>query len=294
MTQRTVTTQSELDAALLAPTGWADLVIIKSEPGVWLEVGGSAGAYGSATVRAYDSATVDAYGSATVRASGSATVRAYGSATVDAYGSATVRAYDSATVHAYDSATVHAYGSATVRAYDSATVHAYDSATVRASDSATVRAGKFVAVHLHTATATVEGGVVIDCQPLHNTSEATAWVAVHQAETAGDGTATVYKAVNAKLRSQHDFDYPIGATVEAPDWRQTDECGNGLHFGATPHHASLYYDQPDVRFLACRITLADAVGITDSVGAPKIKAKSCVVLHEVDVHGRLITAAVPA
>ena len=233
----TVTTQAELDAALAAATSRTEIVI-RSEPGVWLELT----AYGSATVRAY--------GSATVRASGSATVRAY------------------------------------------------DSATVEASDSATVRASKFVAVHLHQHTVTVEGGVVIDCTALHETSAAAAWVEVHGAEADPDGaTAVVYKAVNAQLRSQHGFTYTPGETVVAPDWRQTDECGYGLHFGATPHHADAYYGLPDVRFLACRITLAEAIGITDRWDTPitpKIKARSCVVLHEVDRAGRPLIAAVGA
>ncbi len=258
----TVTTQAELDAALAAATSRTEIVI-RSEPGVWLQL------------TAYDSAKVEAYGSATVEASGSATVEASGSATVRAYGSATVRAS----------------GSATVRAYGSATVEASDSATVEASDSATVRASKFVAVHLHQHTVTVEGGVVIDCTALHETSDAAAWVEVHGAEADPDGaTAVVYKAVNAQLRSQHGFTYTPGQTVVAPDWRQADECGFGLHFGATPHHADAYYGLPDVRFLACRITLAEAIGITGRWDTPKIKARSCVVLHEVDRAGRPVAA----
>lgn len=47
-------------------------------------------------------------------------------------------------------------------------------------------------------------------------------------------------------------------------------------------------------FLACRITLAEAIGITGRWDAPKIKARSCVVLHEVDRAGRPLIAAVGA
>jgi hypothetical protein len=255
-------------------------------------------AYGSATVRAYDSATVTAYDSATVTAYDSATVTAYGSATVTAYGSATVRAYDSATVTAYGSATVRAYGSATVtaygsatvRAYGSATVRAYDSATVTASESATVRASKYVAVHLHSARATITGGVLIDVSKVdkHTPESWCDW----QGVDITDHHAVVYKAVNNELISSHGMAYPIGATVTDPNWSPTDECGAGLHFGATPHHAQAYYrggEQP--RFLACRIALADAVGITGQVGdTAKIKARECVVLHEVNADGNKVTA----
>jgi hypothetical protein len=261
-------------------------------------------AYGSATVHAYDSATVHAYDSATVRASGSATVHAYDSATVHAYDSATVRAYDSATVHAYDSATVRAYGSATVRAYGSATVsasgsatvsaygsatvHAYDSATVSAYDSAAVHAGGTVAVHLHSKRVAVSGGVVIDVTSIdkHTSSSWCEWQGVE----VEDGTAIVYKAVTDELKSGQGFAYPIGETVIDPHWAPTDACGAGLHFGPSPAHAERYHDEA-TRFLACRIRLDEAVGISGSAGdTAKIKARSCDVLYEVDIHGRALAA----
>ncbi len=120
MKTATVTTQTELDAALSDPG--CSTILIRSSKGVWLGLAAS----GTATVAASDSATVRAYGSATVRA--------------------------------YDSATIRAYGSATARAYDSATVTAYGSATIRAYDSATVTASRYVAVQLRSAHASVTGG----------------------------------------------------------------------------------------------------------------------------------------
>ena len=132
MTTIRVNTQDELDAALATATA-VETIVIASEPGVWLRVGGNAGASGSATVRAWDSATVEASGSATVEASGSATVRAWGGATV----------------------------------------RAWDSATVRAWGSATVEASSHVAVHLHSARAAVSGGVVIDVASLDLADAAT-------------------------------------------------------------------------------------------------------------------------
>jgi hypothetical protein len=181
--------------------------------------------------------------------------------------------------------------SATVSAYDSATVSAYGSATVRAYGSATVSAGQYVAVHLHSQRVTVEGGVVIDTTSIdkHTAESWCSW----QAVPVEDGTAIVYKAVDADLRSGHHVEYPIGETVTASDWVPSDACGAGLHFGPTPVHADAYYNgNGSPRFLACRVTLADAVGISGGPGdTAKMKAKSCVVLHEVDVHGRRLVPA---
>ncbi len=240
-------------------------------------------AYGSATVRAYDSATVEAYGSATVEASGSATVEAYDSATVEASGSATVRASGSATVRASGSATVRAYGSATVRAYDSATVEASGSATVRAYGSATVRASSHVATHLHSQSVTVTGGVVIDVSALDLT-DPTTW-ADYSGVDHTDRHATVFKAVDDTLNAGQGYTitaYPIGSTVAAPDWKPTADCGHGLHFGATSHHANRYYrGGGPARYLECRVALDTLVPLGD-----KCKAPSCEVVREVDVMGR--------
>lgn len=100
MITRTVTTQTELDAAL---TEGVELVLICSDPGVWLTVEYT----GSSMVEAWDSATVEATGSATVRAFDSATVRAFDWATVAAADSSTVEAFDSALIDAAPGVEVH-------------------------------------------------------------------------------------------------------------------------------------------------------------------------------------------
>ncbi|MGN6245155.1 MAG: DUF7666 domain-containing protein [Motilibacteraceae bacterium] len=203
MTTYRVTTQAELDAALVKADEFDEIVIV-SESGVWLEVGGFA------------------------RASGSA--------------------------------------------------------TVSASGSATVHAGSHTAVHLRSARATIDGGVLIDHTTLNLTAPAD-WCDYHGVQVT-DGNALLYKAVNANLTSDHGTTYPLGETVTAPDWRDTYECGNGLHFGPTPHHADAYHSGHDgTRYLAVHVPLQVLRPITDG-GTAKCKAQSCTVLHEVDVAGR--------
>ena len=193
-------------------------------------------------------------------------------------------------VHAGGSATVHAYDSATVRAYDSATVTAYGSARVTAYDSATVHAGRYVAVHLHSARATISGGVVIDVSAL-DLADAATWCDMQGVDVA-DGQAVVFKAADARLASGYGTTYPIGETVTAPDWQPIAECGSGLHFGPTPGHAQAYYQgEGTPRFLACSIDVSEAVGLTG--GTAKIKARSCRVLYEVDLAGRRIGEVTP-
>jgi hypothetical protein len=139
-------------------------------------------------------------------------------------------------------------------------------------------------VHLHSQRVTLDTrGAVIDVTDidLHNPNEWCDYTGID----VQDGHAVVYKAVTDELKSGRGLAYPIGATVTDPNWAPTDECGAGLHFGPTPGHA-LAYHSGATRFLACRIVLAEAVGITG--GTAKIKSRSCVVLHEVDVHGRAV------
>jgi hypothetical protein len=202
----------------------------------------------------------------------------------------TVRASGSATVRAYDSATVLAYDSATVRAYGSATVRASGSATVEASGSATVQAGRYVAVHLHSQRVTLSGGVVIDMTAIDRTDPA-AWCDLHGVDVEEeDGKARVVKYVDANYRAGHAHtptDYHPGTTVTAADWDARAKCGGGLHFGPTPYAAKESAWAPlgaDARWVLCEVDLADAVGVDD-----KLKARSCRVLHEIDVRGEPVT-----
>jgi len=233
-------------------------------------------AYDSASVRAYDSASVHASGSASVRASGSASVHAFGSASVHAYGSASVRAFGSARVCGFDSASVSASDSASVHAFGSASVSAYDSASVSAYDSASVHASKYVAVHLHNKRVTVTGGVLIDVTDVDET-DVQQWIDYTGADTEGDNVV-LYKAVNAALKSERGFPYPVGETVECPDWTDTNDCGGGLHLSPHAHQAHYYYESA-TRFLRCLVHRDDLRPIPGSVA--KAKARRVTVVEEV-------------
>ena len=309
-----VRSQTELDAAIDADD---QNIIVDSPAGVWLaldhgHVSGVRGesqvgpVWGSATVsNVRGSATVsDVRGSATVsNVRGSATVSdVWGSATVrDVWGSATVRdVWGSATVsNVWGSATVRdVWGSATVsNVRDSATVSnvrgsatvrdVWGSATVSLGDNAAAtNVGKFVAVHLHSAQATTDGGVIIDVSGLDLTDPHT-WCEYHGV-TVTDGNATVYKAVDNNFHPQRgtQWTYRPGATVTCDDWKTDPVCGHGLHVSPRPVQARGHF--PDAtRFVECTAPLTDLVPL----GGDKCKAPAVVCVREVDVDGQPIGGA---
>ena len=249
-----VQSQGELDAALERAKSEYLTIIVDSPKGVWLRLSAS--------------------GSATVRASGSATVRAFDSATVEAFGSATVRAFDSATVRAFDSATVEASGSATVRASDSA--------TVRASDSATVRASAYVAVHLFSAYASVEGGVVIDVAALDKTNPKI-WCEYTGTHVDVNGLAHLYKAVDDSFNAGHNYkltNYTPGTVVTAADWEPGNSCGNGLHVCPRPQKAKDHFMEA-TKFVEVTVPVDEIFPIDWT----KVKAQTVTCLREVTIDG---------
>jgi hypothetical protein len=185
-------------------------------------------------------------------------------------------------VTAYGKSTVRAYGKSTVRAYGKSTVRAYGKSTVTACGESTVTAGSHTAVHLHSGFARIEGGVLIDHTTVDE-SVPSVWAAYHGAQITGD-TITVYKAVRADLKSAHGALYEIGSEVSCDDWRDTDECGNGLHFSPSPAQAS-DYDSQATRWLECTVALSDLRPLTGG-GAAKAKAPRAMVIREVDIAGR--------
>jgi len=286
---RTVTTQTELDAALAVG---AERIVISSPAGVWLRLSNS----GSSHVEAWDSSHVVAWGSSHVVAWGSSHVEAWDSSHVVAWGSSHVVAWDSSHVVAWDSSHVEARGSSHVEAWDSSHVEArgsshveaWDSSHVEARDSSHVEAAAYVAVHLHSQRVTLTGGVVIDMTAV-DLNDTDTWLAMKGVKVT-DGKTTLYKAVDTDLNAgqQHTLTaYPIGETVTAPDWRDNRDCGHGLHFGVTPSHAGRYFNgQGQPRYLAVEVDAESVVPLGD-----KAKAPTCRVLYEVDIRGRRVETA---
>jgi hypothetical protein len=265
---RTVTTQAELDSALAEG---AAIIYIQSPEGVWITLRDS----GSSHVVAWDSSHVVAWGSSHVVARDSSHVEAGDSSHVEAWGSSHVVARGSSHVEAGGSSHVEAGGSSHVEAWG----------------SSHVEARPLVAVHLHSAVATVEGGVVIDVASIDQRDPQT-WCDM-QGIDVDHGYAVVFKAVSDNLASGRGLTYPLGekVTVGAKGWKADGDCGNGLHFGPTPRHARAYFETA-TRFLACRIPVKHASGIPGSTA--KIKARECVVLHEVDIDGNVVAAEAAA
>ena len=172
-----------------------------------------------------------------------------------------------------------------------ACLHIVGSAHVVARGSAHVVAAKYVAVHKQPRfTGRIMGGVIVGVPDMTEATPAE-WADFTGTAVDGDGHMTVYKAVDGDLNSGHGMAYPAGdGTVTAPDWRDTRECGQGLHFSPHPLIAATYLDAPVKRYLACRVALADAVVLD----ASKIKARACEVLHEVDADGKPLAQAAEA
>ena len=163
-------------------------------------------------------------------------------------------------------------------------VRACDSSTVRAYDSSTVTACGGVAVHLHSATVALKGGVVLD-HTKDDQMTAAEWCAYHGIKVSR-GIATVFKAVNDKWTTSRGFDYSPGSKPASPDWSDTNDCGGGLHFGPTPMHAMAYYREA-TRFVAVGVKLSELRPITGGTAkckAPKV-VRACV---EVNIDGEVV------
>ena len=259
----------------------------------WFRIGGSAHveARESAHVEARESAHVVAWGSAHVVAWGSAHVEAWGSAHVVAWGSAHVEARGSAHVVARESAHVEAWGSAHVEAresahvvaWGSAHVEAWGSAHVVARESAHVEASQYVAIHQHSETAQITGGVLIKVPKPTTPLD---WCMFYGARIEGE-VAILYKGVRDDYRSAHGMLYAPGTMPEAPDWDDgKKECGGGLHFTADPMTGKIQFDPDATRFVACPVALRDIIVHPNPEYPFKVKARRVAApIYEVDQYG---------
>ena len=288
-TSRVVATQAEFDEAVAEkiPT-----IYIESPEGVWLTIRNT----GSSRVIALGLSYIDARGSSHVIARGDSHVRAWDSSRVTARGSSHVIARESSRVEArgsshvaaWDSSHVEASGDSHVKAWDSSRVTARESSHVEAWGSSHVGAwgsshviaSTYTAVHLHSQAVTLNStGAVVDCTAI-DLSDVAIWCDYYGIKI-NDGKAIVYKGVDNDLVAGHPYiptTYSIGKTVTASDWKNTTDCGYGLHFSPSPAATKNYSDAQ--RFLACEIDLENLVPLGD-----KCKAPSARVLYEVDVFG---------
>ena len=108
-------------------------------------------------------------------------------------------------------------------------------------------------------------------------SDAGVWLEVGRAAAYGSSTV---RACDSNLKSERGFAYPIGETVECPDWTETNDCGGGLHL--SPHTVqALAYFQGATRFLRCTVDRADLRPIPGSPA--KAKARRVTVVEEVSL-----------
>jgi len=181
------------------------------------------------------------------------------------------------------SASVRALDSASVTASGSASVTAWGSASVRASGSASVRASKYVAITKHGKNVRAIGGVQIDYLPPQNLLE---WFEEYDLHPV-DGVVILYKAVDSDFKSERGGDYTPGNTSECDHWDTSVECGGGLHFCGTVHHALGMYASAK-RFCGCPVAV-DSIAhwpngdYPQKVKAPRVVAPGC---FEVDIDGK--------
>jgi len=296
-----VTNQSGLDAALNNPR--VSKIEIDSPRGVWLSIrdnkGKSVEAWGNSSVEARENSSVEAWENSSVVARENSSVEAWGNSSVVARENSSVVARENSSVEARENSSVEAWGNSSVEAWGNSSVEARENSSVEAWGNSSVeawgassthtygppvKAGPKCAVFVHSARAVVEGGVVIDV--IDSDKEPADWAEWHGAAIEGD-RAIVYKAVNDRFTTDRGFDYTPGVTVTAPDWRDDADCGHGLHFGPTPRHARDYF-WGATRFVKVSIPLDAARPIPG--GVAKIKARECLVLGEVDINGKAVSA----
>jgi len=154
---------------------------------------------------------------------------------------------------------------------------------------ATVTATPYVAVHQLSTRTKVNGGVLIT-PPSTETCDAPTWLGYYGRDIADDGTTVLFKAVHDDWCTGRgpDWTYAPGNTVTAADFDPARECGQGLHLCAAPHLSARYLTTA-TRYVAVRVDVGTLIPLGD-----KAKVPSCVVLHEVDVHGREIASEVTA
>ena len=89
------------------------------------------------------------------------------------------------------------------------------------------------------------------------------------------GHVLVLKSIAANMKAYGGFQWPESGAVPAPDWKPTDECGNGLHgwlWGAGD--ASLRCKDYDAKWLVLSVPADSIVDL-----GSKVKFPSCEVVY---------------
>ena len=88
------------------------------------------------------------------------------------------------------------------------------------------------------------------------------------------GHVLVLKSIAANMKAYGGFQWPESGAVPAPDWKPTDECGNGLHgwlWGAGD--ASLRCKDYDAKWLVLSVPADSIVDLGQKVKFPSCEIK---------------------
>ncbi|TAN06129.1 MAG: hypothetical protein EPN38_09345 [Rhodanobacteraceae bacterium] len=155
---------------------------------------------------------------------------------------------------------------------------------MHAHDGSSIKAAPLVAVFLHSSTAVISGGVILDHSHLAD-MDGKAWCEYYGVKVSR-GIATLYKAVNDHWTTSRGVDYSPGSKPRCDDFKPTNECGNGLHFGPTLLHAKAYFPEA-TKFVAVGVKLTELQPIYRDGSTAKCKAprvvRACVA---VDIDGK--------
>ena len=77
-------------------------------------------------------------------------------------------------------------------------------------------------------------------------------------------TSLVLRVCRPDFTSYGGFKWPsdIGAEVSAPDWKNNESCGNGLHgwlYGKGTYNSTNYWEYPDAKWMVLEVCSADLV-----------------------------------
>ena len=288
MTERIVTSQAELDQAIADKV---DLIKVDSPAGVWLKISGLGSSRavlrGSSSAVLWGSSSAVLWGSSRAVLRGSSSAVLWGSSRAELWESSRAVLWGSSRAVLWGSSSAVLWGSSSAELRESSSAELWESSSAHAYAKSKVTAAPLCAVFLHESTVDVSGGVILDHSNIKD-MDTRAWCDYYGVKVSR-GIATVYKAVNDQWTTSRGVDYSPGAKPSCTDFRDTDECGGGLHFGPTPRHARVYFDSA-TKFVAAGIKLSELRPITGDMAkckAPRV-VSACV---EVDIDGKPVEVA---